>query len=166
MLNAYISKEDIIKLLNETEDIGGFVDRSSFQKNIGRLKSIKKPVLKKKVRIKDREKLILAIDLYLTKVKDKIIKPQIIDFFEDVMKSGAPLESKIISIENNRNQEISIFSIAIREKEVIAILNISKPTFSKYVEIGIIKKHKGKTEQFNFETDYYNLEEIKKNLER
>lgn len=54
MLNAYIDKEDVLRLLYETEDINGLINRSDFQKKIGNLKAKKKPKLEKgcNVRIK------------------------------------------------------------------------------------------------------------------
>lgn len=180
MLNAYISKEDILKLLNETEDIGGFVNRSDFQKKIGTIKCIKQPKPKEvlKIRIKNREMLISSIEAYLSKANNQKIKPKIILYFEEQTKINLT-NGKYVAYKTGRTSEedgakIDFNKMAIDANDVMQILNISKPTFLRFKKIGVIKKDSITINLYvneirklqKFPIWCYNLEETKTNLER
>ena len=178
MLNAYIDKEDVLRLLYETEDINGLINRSDFQKKIGNLKAKKKPKLEKgcNVRIKNRQKLIDSISNYINDVKAGKEKHEIRSYIET--HAGVKIGRRsccIIKVDKETKKEIAkldMDSFIVERDFIMKILKISKPTLLRFIEICIITQHveyvnvyaSGILKKEKMCLFYYDLGEIKNNL--
>lgn len=178
MLNAYISKDDVLKLLNETEDIEGFINRSDFQKKLGGLKGQKKPKTERgcSVCVKNRQSLIDSISSYIIDVKAGKTNHEIKSYIET--HAGVRIGKRgycIIKVDRDTKKEIAQLdtdTFIVERDLIMQILKISKPTLLRFIEMCIISQH---IEYVNIYTSgilkrqqiclfYYDLGEIRNNL--
>ncbi|WP_280201069.1 hypothetical protein [Bacteroides fragilis] len=147
MLNAYINKDDILKILNEIDSIGSFVNRSEFQKRIGRLKGVKPPKEKPvcDIRIKNRKYLINEIMSILDKARKGEIKTNFELYCESHL--GCKLygeKYRLVKLDNITKAEIydlNAHGLVIDRDYIMEILHISKPTLLRLIKILIINQH-------------------------
>ena len=71
MLNAWISRDDILQLLSEIESRNKMVERIAFVREINRLKEHKKPQIKIKRTIDYKKETIDSIEQYRNDVKNR-----------------------------------------------------------------------------------------------
>lgn len=178
MLDAYISREDVLKLLNETKDVSGFINRSDFQKKIGRLKGRKKPKLeiRHNIRIKNRQHLIDSISNYINDVKTGKVKHEVKSYIETHIgvKIGKR-NYRIIKVDKETKEEITQLNadeLIVERGLIMQILGVSKPTLLRLIEICIISQHieyvniyaSGMLKKEKAYLHYYDLNEIRNNL--
>lgn len=175
MLNAYISKEEILKLLESSECINGMINKREFQQAILNIKEHKKPKKEKKIRVNNAEYIIDNIKKY----QKSITENKKISYLYLLKKNRFWQENDI--------DQINIFSctdnrLLLKENRCVGtlesllnILQITKPTLKRWLQLKIITQ---KEEYIEFESsvdnhiygytviEFYDLEEIKTILKR
>lgn len=146
MLDAYIKIEDIRKLLDEVESTNGLIKRSDFQKAIIRLEECQKPIIKPKMRIKNRQALISMIEKHINDVQKKRTRPEIVAHLEHLVNMS--LINRKVELfetdfwdEEDIKEKVDISIIALNRGEIMQILHISKPTYLRFEKLGIFKKY-------------------------
>lgn len=182
MLDAYISKEDILKLLSETEEIGSLINKRAFQLSITKLKEHRKPKVIEihGFKIKNKESLIWAINRYTENIRLKKNKSEAILYFEEFTKMNLSNRKYCLKEiewgdwdEIKETREMDICDIVLSRKEIMKILNISKKTLIRYENGNIIKKFGSEVVLYvsgykkgRCYIGYYSLKSIMENLTR
>ena len=177
MLDSYIKIDDIKKLLDETGSINGLIKKSDFQKAITMIEEFRKPEIKPKNRIKNRLHLISMIDSYKKNILDKKVKPEIIIYMERLTNMN--FSNRRIELfktdhwgEGDENERIDISDIVLDGKEIMKMLNISKPTYLRFEKLGLFKKYNftvklyvsGTVRLYRHSLTFYKLSDIASNL--
>lgn len=177
MLNAYINKEDINKLLDGVASVNGLISKKDFQKAVTLLKEYKKPQPNKPGnKINKVRDIISNITKYQNAVAAGEKRSDIMNESITGIDSGVHsircikiyINRRIGSAEMGKNAVIKTENIA-------AILGVSIPTIHKWIKKNIITRHIPSEIWYSISANkevrgrvyvpyYYDLEEIKNNL--
>jgi len=146
MLNAWIKKDDILKLLNDCEIIEGMIDRKGFQVAVSKMKEYKKPKpkpkpkLECKLRINYVDECISRIVDYRNNVKYGIEK----DYFsKNLEESTEDLELKKFIMKHFTSGNISKLFVrmnVVPKKYLKDILKVSQRTIQRWEKKEIIEE--------------------------
>lgn len=177
MLNAYISKDEINKLLDGAISVNGLISKKDFQKAVTLLKEYKKPQPNKPGNKINRVRDIISnITKYQNAITTGEVRSDIMN--EAITGIGTGVHSiryiKIYIDKRIGSTEMGKSAVG-RTKSIAAILGISIPTVHKWIKKDIITRHTpGEVWYFiraNKEVRgrvyipyFYDLEEIKNNL--
>lgn len=175
MIDKYIKISDIKSIMTQLE-ISGYVNKNDFLKEVAKLIGHRKPKKERKFHIRNRLDKIRLIKNYqqncnidensefstgkrITEYRSLLLEehrirlndPQIANTF---FKYAGPLDKfKLLLFPQYYNENDFV-----TQNQLLSILKISKPTFYKWVDEKIIIRHWGD------KLEYFDLEEIKKNL--
>ena len=179
MLNAYISKEDIDKLLKESVSINGLINKKDFQIAISLLREYKKP---QPNRVGNRINKAREIIANIIKYQNSVATGEEIS---DIMKEAlSGIVDKVHSVRyikiyiDRRTGDAEKGRSAVGNTlKLAAILGVSVPTVHKWMKKNIIIRHIPHEVWYFISANkeisgrlyvpyYYDLEEIKNNLKR
>lgn len=195
MLNAYISKDEIIKLLESAESINGMINKREFQRALLGIKEHKKPKKKneKVIKIRNARDIIGSITKYSNKAKLEIGECDIIKDLCELFEKDK-IENTLSLFMTQKEEwdkaaidriayKVNYCNIVLQRDRLMGIFQISRPTLLKWLKIGIIVPHRefivlaethsniNKIELKNYihigeYAVYYDLEEIKRNIKK
>lgn len=167
MLDPYISKEDIMRLLNDWLGTKGLINRTDFQIALTKLKQYKKPQNEIGFKVNNAHSILQNITKYSN---------------SDLCKEICSERRKRLRITNNERFEfidtdtgkkMEEWTIIEKGKDLATILGITEQTVIKWKSEGIIRRHNVELSYTCGATRgaywlklgyYYNLNEIRENL--
>lgn len=169
MLDPYISKEDVMRLLNRWSDLDGLINRIEFQTEVTRLRQYKKPQNKKKFKVNNAHDILQNIAKYSNSshYKEKYSKRR--------KRLGVNDDENIRFTDINTGINIEEWSIVEAGTDLAEILGITVQTVTKWKDKGIIERYYGKVSYcYGAESDecyfrfgyYYNLNKIREAIMR
>ena len=193
MINAWIKKDDIRKILLKAKDVDGLINKREFQYALLECKEYKEPQKRRenKVnRVKNVHEIIGNINKYKRDFKSGVFERHL-QYKKDANtgtdkkicschKEGCFLrnidltDKKIKLYEDNEEGgevEIKENDIVFDKLELMKILKVSKSTISRWINSDIIEKYIGEVHvkidgcnDFECILWYYRLDDIKKNI--
>jgi len=176
MLNAWINKNDIILLLDESDSIDNFIDKWTFIQKLNRLKEHKKPKPAKKIKkstVNHAMEIINDIIRYQNDVRfgytinyfDKWLDDNSFIGLEDENHDGTFRKLfgdyliETLKIQCNKDERYLKMNI-IPKRDLEKIINVSRRTIQRWENKNFIERHV----DYDIRFEYYNLEAIKKFL--
>jgi len=165
MLDAWINKDDILRILSKSETVDNCIERISFIQSLERLNGTKKPRTKYSIyfAIQNIEKYINDVSKHpnnrymFKKLKIMIEKygDRIWYKWHNVMESTLPKKHNFKNYDECMNEMIP-------KKYFYPLIKLSKRTIARWTREGIIKKHRISVNGLHFE--YYIISEILNSL--
>lgn len=176
MLNAYISKDEIQKLLESSECINGMINKREFQQAILGIKEHKKPKKEKVSRVNNVNIIIDNIKKYRNLIKCGVIESSV---RKELIKNGIGRDSQLVGMCIDDRHGWGLLAeddIVFTLRDLAKALGISTPTANEWKKKNIIIEHYVQEIKYRLETDWvikegsilpsiiYSLNEIENNL--
>lgn len=167
MLDAYISKRDVMKLLADWTDTKGLINRTDFQIALTKLQQYKKPQNKIGFKVNNAHCILQNIAKYPNSKRCKDVHS------ERQQRLRITDNERLGFIDTATGQRIEDWAMVETGKDLAAILGITEQTVIKWKSEGIIKRHDARllyvhgTAQGTYWLElgyYYDLDEIRKNI--
>lgn len=165
MLDPYIKKDDVLRLVNEMLSIQGLVNRADLQRGIIELQQYKRPQVRIGFKVNNANDILRNIEKYL---KGKPCK-EICN--ERRKRVHIPDNEYFAFVDVGTGGKIEEWAIVESGKELAAILGVTEQTVTKWKREDIIRRHElyytcGTIRdmyrlKFGY---YYNLSEIKETI--
>lgn len=135
MLDAYIKKDDALRLVNDMLTIKGFINRADLQREIIKLQQYKKPQNETRFKVNNAHDILRDIARH---PHSNLCKEVCNERRE---RLGVPNNEYFKFIDVDTGRKIEEWEIVETGKELAVILGITEQTVTKWKNEGMIRRH-------------------------